>query len=90
VKDQLASWRHSAETATIERRSKVIDGRIHDACYTEKRRMKPTQGEEIAAIIGVRRTNPEGRLSRAGILFVHAALDRRQRGVCHLSTRERT
>jgi len=36
MKDRLASWRHSAETATIERRSKVIDGRIHDARRAEK------------------------------------------------------
>jgi hypothetical protein len=41
MKDQLASWRHSAETATIERRSKVIDGRIRDVRHAEKRRMKP-------------------------------------------------
>jgi hypothetical protein len=35
MKDQLASWRHSAETATIERRSKVIAGRIHDVRRAE-------------------------------------------------------
>jgi hypothetical protein len=35
LKDHLASWRHSAHTATIERRSKVIDGRIHDVRRAE-------------------------------------------------------
>jgi hypothetical protein len=29
-KDHLASWRHSADTATIARRSKVIAGHIRD------------------------------------------------------------
>jgi hypothetical protein len=94
MKDQLASWRHSAETATIERRSKVIDGRIHDARRAEKRPMKPAQGtdqrKEIAAVIVGRRAKPGGRLSHAGILLTRSALSRRQRGVCHLSTRERT
>jgi len=37
MKDHLASWRQSADMATIERRSKVIDGRIHDARRTKKR-----------------------------------------------------
>jgi len=72
VKDRLASWRHSAHTATIERRSKVIDGRIHDARRAEKRRMKPAQGKEIAAFIDVLRANPDGRLFRAGILLSDA------------------
>ena len=74
VKDHLASWRHSADTATIERRSKVIDGRIHDARRAEKRRMKPAQGKEIAAVIGVLRTNTGGRLACAGTLHSHATL----------------
>ena len=30
AEDHLASWRHSAHTATIACGSKVIDGRIHD------------------------------------------------------------
>jgi uncharacterized protein HemY len=72
MQDRLASWRHSAETATIERRSKVIDGRIHDARRAEKRPMKPTQGKEIAAVIGACRANQKGRLARAGILLSRA------------------
>jgi hypothetical protein len=90
MKDRLASWRHSAETATIERRSKVIGGRIHDAGRAEKRPMKPAQGKEIAAVIGARCANPGGRLSCAKILLGHATSRGRQRGLCHLSTRERT
>jgi hypothetical protein len=31
LKDHLRSWRHSAETATNARGSKVIDGRLYDA-----------------------------------------------------------
>jgi len=72
MKDQLASWRHSAETATIERRSKVIDGRIHDTHRAEKSSMKPMQGKEIAAVIGACRANQKGRLATAGILLSHA------------------
>jgi len=36
VNDHLASWRHSADTATIARRSKVIDGHIRDVCLCRK------------------------------------------------------
>jgi len=32
MKNYLPSWRHSARTATNARRSKVISGRIYDAC----------------------------------------------------------
>ncbi len=32
MKNYLPSWRHSARTATNARRSKVIGGRIYDAC----------------------------------------------------------
>ena len=77
MKDRLASWRHSAETATIERRSKVIDGRIHDARSAEKRPMKSAQGKEIAAVIGACRANQKGRLATAGILLSHATSNRR-------------
>jgi hypothetical protein len=72
MKDQLASWRHSADTATNERRSKVIDGRIHDARRAEKRRIRRAQNKDIAALVGARRATSEGRLSRAGILLGRA------------------
>src|SRR5215207_5366738 len=40
MKDHRASWRHSADTATNERLSKVIDRRIRDARRAEKRRKR--------------------------------------------------
>ena len=91
VKDRLASWRHSADTATIERRSKVIDGQIHDARRAEKRRMKPRAKEGNRS-----RCRRPLRKSASAVPLVpefYAAActrDRRQRGLCHRSTRERT
>ena len=68
MKDQLASWRQSADTATIERRSKVIDGRIRDARRAEKRRMNRTRNKDVAALVAsvarIRGADP----CRAGIL----------------------
>ena len=61
MKDQLASWRHSADTATIERRSKVIDGRIHDARRAEKWRMKRTRKQGYRSPCRVRCANPRRR-----------------------------
>ena len=69
MKDQLASWRHSAETATNERRSKVIDGRIHDARRAEKRRTRCAQKKDIAALFSARRATPRRRVLLAGILL---------------------
>ena len=55
VKDHLASWRHSADTATIERRSKVIDRRIHDARRAKKWRMRRARKQRYCSLVGVRR-----------------------------------
>jgi hypothetical protein len=71
MKDQLASWRHSADTATIERRSKVIDGRIHDARRAEKRKEAGSKArimKDIAALVCVRCGSPRRCPSCAGIL----------------------
>ena len=76
MKDQLASWRHSADTATIERRSKVIGGRIHDARRTEKRRIRRARKKDIAASVGASRANPGRRVLGAGILLIASATKR--------------
>jgi len=62
VEDQLASWLHSADTATIERRSKVIDGRIRDVRRAEKTANEVPQKarikKDIAALVCVRCGGP--------------------------------
>ena len=51
MKDRGASWRHSADTATIERRSKVIDRPIRDTRRAEKWRMIRTRNKDVAALV---------------------------------------
>jgi hypothetical protein len=62
VKDHGASWRHSADTATIERRSKVIDGRIRVARDAEKWRRSALERRRSqplsASVAGVRGAVP--------------------------------
>jgi hypothetical protein len=73
MKDHLASWRHSADTTTNERRSKVIDGRIHDVRRAEKRRIRCARNRDIAALVGAHRANPERRVSYTRTLLIAAA-----------------
>ena len=94
MKDQLASWRHSAHTATIERRSKVIDGRIHDARRAENGELdafksKDKEGHRSFCLRPLRAFTAVSLLCRN---FTRAACtwDRRQQGLCHRSTHERT
>jgi len=62
VEDQLASWLHSADTATIERRSKVIDGRIRVSRRAEKWRRSALERRRSqplsASVAGVRGAVP--------------------------------
>src|SRR3954470_3004452 len=62
VEDHGASWRHSADTATIERRSKVIDGRIRVARRAEKWRRSALERRRSqplsASVAGVRGAVP--------------------------------
>jgi hypothetical protein len=69
IKDHLASWRHSAHTATNERRSKVIDGRIHDARRAEKRRTGYARNKHVAALVGAHRAILKCRASCIGTLL---------------------
>ena len=68
VKDQLGSWRQSADTATIERRSKVIDGPIRDTRRARKVANDPHAkqgcGGPCASVARIRGADP----SCAGIL----------------------
>jgi hypothetical protein len=77
LKDHLASWRHSAHTATIERPSKVKDGRIHDAGRGQKNGdFDALENMDIAAIAGTCRGSSERRVSRAEALLIASAADR--------------
>ena len=77
LKDHLASWRHSAHTASIERRSKVIDGRIHDAGRAKKTATSTrSKNKDIAAIAVTCCGNSERRVSRAEALLIALAADR--------------
>jgi hypothetical protein len=66
MKDHLASWRQSADMTTIERRSKVIDRRIHDARRAKKRQTGRARNQDIAARVGEYRAKPERPVSRTG------------------------
>ena len=50
MKDHLASWRHSADSATNAHGSKVIGGRIRDVRFAKKHETARARGKIMKAL----------------------------------------
>jgi hypothetical protein len=50
MKNYLASWRHSAQTAANARSSKVIDGRIRDARFVSSAGVASARAKNIKVL----------------------------------------
>jgi hypothetical protein len=68
MKDHLASWRHSADSTTNARRSKVIDRRIRDAFFLKAKNHARAR-EKFEGAADACRGNLKFKSGRAGKVF---------------------